>query len=40
MNQKMSIAKSMNHIYSEVIDFNLSLIVKICKSYKLYLAKS
>ncbi len=37
MNQKMLIAKSMNHIYSEVIDFNLNSIVKICK---LYLAKS
>ncbi len=36
MNQKMSIAKSMNHVYSEVINFNLSSIVKICK---LYLAK-
>ncbi len=35
----MSIAKSMNHVCSEVIDFNLSSIVKICKSYKLYLAK-
>ncbi len=31
----------MNHVYSEVIDFNLSSIVKIlCKSYKLYLVKS
>ncbi len=39
MNRKMSIAKSMNHVCSEVIDFNLSSIVKIRKSYKLYLAK-
>ncbi len=39
MNWKMSIAKSMNHVYSKVIDFNLSLIVKICKLYKLYLVK-
>ncbi len=41
MNRKMSIAKSMNHVCSKVIDFNLNSIVKIlCKSYKLYLAKS
>ncbi len=35
MNQKMLITKSINHVYSEVIDFNLSSIVKICKLYKL-----
>ena len=40
MNWKMLITKSMNHVCSELIDFNLSSIVKICKSYKLYLAKS
>ncbi len=40
MNQKISIVKSMNHVYSEVIDFNLNSIVKIYKSYKLYLTKS
>ncbi len=40
MNQKMLITKLMNHVYSEVIDLNLSLIIKIlCKLYKSYLAK-